>query len=117
MYIPVLPVCPRAKYDKQGHMLSRYWWIELIDQKQRQNDNNNNDNREEEENQSLPNPDIKIQRWLDRISNHERIQQSEGLREFIESEVGVGKLLFFLFLIFLTPTPAPTQPFIHPSPQ
>ncbi|KAI7852475.1 hypothetical protein BDC45DRAFT_607343 [Circinella umbellata] len=89
VYIPVLPICPQAKYDKQGHLLSRYWWIELIDQKQKQKDNNQEeDEGEEAENQLLPTPDIKIQRWLDRIANHERIQQSEGLREFIESEVG-----------------------------
>lgn len=73
-YIPVLPPCPRPRYDRQGRLLSRYWWYQ-------QQDN------------ELPTPDIKIQQWLDRIADHERVQQSEGLREFVESEVGVGKLL------------------------
>ncbi|KAI9259432.1 hypothetical protein BDA99DRAFT_560867 [Phascolomyces articulosus] len=82
VYIPVLPICPQAKYDKQGHMLSRYWWVQLIDQQRQQN------SEHEEEDRLLPNSDIKIQHWLDRIANHERIQQSEGLREFVESEVG-----------------------------
>ncbi|CDS10155.1 hypothetical protein LRAMOSA02832 [Lichtheimia ramosa] len=68
-YIPVLPPCPRPRYDRQGRLLSRYWWYQ-------QQDN------------ELPTPDIKIQQWLDRIADHERVQQSEGLREFVESEVG-----------------------------
>ncbi|KAI8141159.1 hypothetical protein BJV82DRAFT_619490 [Fennellomyces sp. T-0311] len=71
VYIPVLPVCPRAKYDKQGRTLSRSWWLQLV--------NMDDDGST---------PDLKVQHWLDRIAGHERIQQSEGLREFIESEVG-----------------------------
>ncbi|KAI9495485.1 hypothetical protein BDB00DRAFT_813514 [Zychaea mexicana] len=92
VYIPVLPICPRAKYDKQKRMLSRHWWVELVSG----NENNNNYDDDEDDDHDhdgrrqngLPNPDIKIQHWLDRIASHERIQQSEGLREFVESDVG-----------------------------
>ncbi|KAI7877376.1 hypothetical protein K492DRAFT_239236 [Lichtheimia hyalospora FSU 10163] len=84
-YIPVLPPCPRPRYDRQGRLLSRYWWYQ-------------------QQGEWLPTPDIKVQHWLDRIADHERVQQSEGLREFVESEVGVGKLshypLLFSFLGF-----------------
>ncbi|KAL0080285.1 hypothetical protein J3Q64DRAFT_1242517 [Phycomyces blakesleeanus] len=37
--------------------------------------------------------EYKLQRWLDRIVDHPRIQPSEGLREFVESEVGFRPLL------------------------
>lgn len=79
-YIPVLPPCPQPRYDRQGRLLSRFWWYQQQQQQLQQGD-------------ELPTPDIKIQHWLDRIADHERVQQSEGLREFVESEVGVGKLL------------------------
>lgn len=86
-YIPVLPPCPQPRYDRQGRLLSRYWWYQQQQQQQHHGD-------------ELPTPDIKIQHWLDRIADHERVQQSEGLREFVESEVGVGKLLGHSPLLF-----------------
>ncbi|KAI9475471.1 MAG: hypothetical protein EXX96DRAFT_267420 [Benjaminiella poitrasii] len=68
--VPVLPACPLARFDKRtGQLLGRQWWLSHPP---------SNDNRLE----------YKIQIWLDRIVKNERVQRSEGLREFVESEVG-----------------------------
>jgi hypothetical protein len=40
----------------------------------------------------------KIQLWFDRIVEHDRTKMSEGLRAFVESEVGVGKKTWRLFV-------------------
>ena len=97
-YIPVLPPCPRPRYDRQGRLLSRFWWYQ-------------------QQGEWLPTPDIKVQHWLDRIADHERVQQSEGLREFVESEVGVGKLghypLLFSFLGFFNASVVDTKKCIN----
>lgn len=80
--IPALPLCPSPRLDKEGELVGRQWWFTI----------------------RLPNEETvfegdtgvvenKIQLWLDRIADHERAKNSEGLREFVESEVGVGKML------------------------
>ncbi|KAI8377940.1 uncharacterized protein BYT42DRAFT_572241 [Radiomyces spectabilis] len=75
-FIPALPSCPVARYDKEGQLLDRCWWfnVDFAGQPTNRRD-------------TVP-LDMKIQRWLDRIARHEHSQQSEGLREFVESEVG-----------------------------
>lgn len=76
--IPALPLCPSPRLDKEGELVGRQWWFTI----------------------RLPNEETvfegdtgvvenKIQLWLDRIADHERAKNSEGLREFVESEVGV----------------------------
>lgn len=52
------------------------------------NNNNINDDDHYQEHDNLW--DKQIQVWFDRITTHERILLNEGLREFIESEVGVS---------------------------
>ncbi|KAI9318433.1 hypothetical protein BX666DRAFT_1927883 [Dichotomocladium elegans] len=71
VYVPALPPCPQPKFDRQGQLLSRHY---------------RDFGDDEEKLQELL--DAKIQLWLDRITAHDRIQQSEGLREFVESEIG-----------------------------
>lgn len=75
--IPALPICPEPRFDKEGNIVQKQWWFHIS--KSTTSLNNNNP------------LEYKIQLWLNRIANHDRAQQSEGLREFVESEVGVGK--------------------------
>ncbi|KAL1934710.1 hypothetical protein VTP01DRAFT_6892 [Rhizomucor pusillus] len=70
-YIPVLPVCPRPR-RKDGEYLGRLWWYDIYAEGHIHRDA----------------PESMIQTWLDRIAEHPRANLSEGLREFIESEVG-----------------------------
>ncbi|KAG0174515.1 SCF ubiquitin ligase complex subunit cdc4 [Apophysomyces sp. BC1034] len=75
VFIPALPVCPIPRYNRQQQLVTRQWWLQVGVQEQPVNDT---DDR----------IDIKIQRWFDRITKNYRAQSSEGLREFVESEVG-----------------------------
>ncbi|KAL0080472.1 hypothetical protein F4703DRAFT_1868874 [Phycomyces blakesleeanus] len=83
VFVPVLPACPIPRYDKEGRRVVRQWWFNVGRNTIIQSDNNDNTDRVE----------YKLQRWLDRIVDHPRIQPSEGLREFVESEVGFRPLL------------------------
>ncbi|KAI8982588.1 hypothetical protein BDB01DRAFT_793294 [Pilobolus umbonatus] len=74
--IPPLPMCPIPNTDKEGHLLGRQWWYTLTLPNEIRNETQQG--RVED----------RLQRWLDRITDHESIQSSEGLREFIESENG-----------------------------
>ncbi|KAI8053128.1 uncharacterized protein B0P05DRAFT_307237 [Gilbertella persicaria] len=78
--IPPLPACPKPRLDKEGQVVGRQWWytIRLPNEEKKQHYNNQGDNAVEQ----------RIQIWLNRIAEHERAKMSEGLREFIESEVG-----------------------------
>lgn len=80
MLVPTLPHCPSPRFDKEGQLVGRQWWFTI---------------RLPFE----PIPEIEtgmveshIQLWLDRISQHPRVTLNEGLREFVESEVGVNTL-------------------------
>lgn len=78
--IPPLPPCPIPRFDREGQLVGKQWWLTI---------------RLPEEPQ--PQVDVgllqdRIQVWFDRIVSHERAQSSEGLREFVESEVGVGRV-------------------------
>ncbi|KAG1463348.1 hypothetical protein G6F46_002786 [Rhizopus delemar] len=70
--IPALPICPEPRFDKEGNIVQKQWWFHIS--KSTTSLNNNNP------------LEYKIQLWLNRIANHDRAQQSEGLREFVESE-------------------------------
>ncbi|KAI9017968.1 hypothetical protein CLU79DRAFT_837459 [Phycomyces nitens] len=83
VFIPVLPACPVPRYDKDGRRVVRQWWFSVGRNPIIQFHNNDNTDQVE----------YKLQRWLDRIVDHPRIQPSEGLREFVESEVGFRPLL------------------------
>ncbi|KAI7902931.1 uncharacterized protein BX663DRAFT_561011 [Cokeromyces recurvatus] len=77
--IPALPACPLARFDKRtGELLSRQWWLYIQNEQQKSTTTQSNENALE----------YKIQLWLNRITQNERVQMSEGLREFVESEVG-----------------------------
>ncbi|RCH81080.1 Vacuolar protein sorting-associated protein 17 [Rhizopus stolonifer] len=76
--IPALPFCPLPRFDKDGNLVQKQWWLNIKLPRGPQD-------------QTIDSADpleYKIQLWLNRIAEHERIQQSEGLREFVESEVG-----------------------------
>lgn len=82
--IPTLPSCPLPRLDKEGKLIGRQWWLTL---------------RLANEPPSLEDAGVvenKIQAWLNRISQHDRAKFSEGLREFVESEIGV---IFFVISI------------------
>lgn len=77
-----MPFCPLPRFDKDGNLVQKQWWLNIKLPRGPQD-------------QTIDSADpleYKIQLWLNRIAEHERIQQSEGLREFVESEVGVGKI-------------------------
>ncbi|KAI8375766.1 hypothetical protein EDC96DRAFT_571854 [Choanephora cucurbitarum] len=78
--IPPLPMCPKPRLDKEGQVIGRQWWytIRLPNEEKKQQADHVDDAVEQ-----------KIQKWLNRIAEHERVKLSEGLREFIESEIGV----------------------------
>ncbi|KAI8380139.1 hypothetical protein BD560DRAFT_388690 [Blakeslea trispora] len=79
--IPPLPACPRPRLDKEGHIVSRQWWymIRLPNEERKQEACGDYVDDAVEQ---------RIQKWLNRIAEHERVKLSEGLREFIESEIG-----------------------------
>lgn len=79
--IPALPTCPCPRFDKEGQLVGRQWWLTIKLPQE------SGYTREDEETGLL---EYKIQTWLDRIANHDRAKTSEGLREFVESEVGVS---------------------------
>ncbi|CEP12488.1 hypothetical protein [Parasitella parasitica] len=76
--IPALPPCPLPRFDKEGQLVGRQWWftIRLPGEKPV----NEGD---------IGSVENKVQLWLDRIVEHDRTKTSEGLRAFVESEVGV----------------------------
>lgn len=76
--IPALPHCPSPRFDKEGQLVGRQWWLTI-------------------RLPSEPTPEIEtgkveshIQLWLDRVSQHTKVTVNEGLREFVESETGVS---------------------------
>lgn len=75
--IPALPSCPSPRLDKEGKLVGRQWWLSIKLPSE--------SNSEKVDTGVVEN---KIQNWLDRVSEHERAKNSEGLREFVESEVG-----------------------------
>jgi hypothetical protein len=77
--IPALPPCPVPHFDKDGEQVGRQWWFTI---------RLSGESIHPVETGAIEN---KIQRWLNRVAEHNRAQLSEGLREFVESEVGVGK--------------------------
>lgn len=79
--IPALPACPCPRFDKEGQLVGKHWWLTIKLPQE------SGYTREDEETGLLEN---EIQTWLDRIANHDRAKTSEGLREFVESEVGVS---------------------------
>ncbi|KAI7890597.1 uncharacterized protein EV154DRAFT_510918 [Mucor mucedo] len=74
--IPALPTCPTPRLDKEGKLVGRQWWLSI---------KLPHESSSEKVDAGLV--ENKIQDWLDRVSEHERVQDSEGLREFVESEV------------------------------
>lgn len=79
--MPALPACPIPRFDKGGNLLPRQWWLTI---------KLSNESKDITVERSDP-PEYRVQLWMSRIAKHERVQQSEALREFVESEVGVGK--------------------------
>ncbi|KAI8089359.1 uncharacterized protein BX664DRAFT_332814 [Halteromyces radiatus] len=109
--LPVLPYCPQPHRDKHGALVPRQWWFNvhaaaidyhpttqynqsssslssssssspIILASDRLMDTNNTDPYR---NAAW---DRNIQLWLLRITSHPRVIPNEGLREFVESEVG-----------------------------
>lgn len=78
--IPALPTCPTPRLDKEGKLVGRQWWLSI---------KLPSESSSEKVDAGLV--ENKIQDWLDRVSEHERVQDSEGLREFVESEVAKVK--------------------------
>ncbi|KAF7721675.1 Vacuolar protein sorting-associated protein 17 [Apophysomyces ossiformis] len=76
VFVPALPACPIPRYNRQQQLAPRRWWLNVGAQ--------DHIVTEDEEDRI----DIKVQRWFDRIVKNRRVQSSEGLREFVESEVG-----------------------------
>ncbi|ORY93160.1 hypothetical protein BCR43DRAFT_367165 [Syncephalastrum racemosum] len=76
-YIPAIPPCPIPRYDKQGNLLARSWWLQLSTTRAKDGHLSSEEG-----------PEAMIQRWLDRVASHPRAQESEALREFIESDTG-----------------------------
>ncbi|KAI8887094.1 hypothetical protein K501DRAFT_176397 [Backusella circina FSU 941] len=74
--IPALPTCPLPHFDKDGEQVGRRWWFTI---------RLSGESPSPVETGAIEN---KIQRWLNRVAEHKRAQLSEGLREFVESEVG-----------------------------
>ncbi|KAI8637877.1 Vps5 C terminal like-domain-containing protein [Parasitella parasitica] len=75
--IPALPPCPSPRFDKEGKLVGRQWWLTIRlpgEESASQGDTGSVEN--------------KIQLWFDRIVEHDRTRTSEGLRAFVESEVG-----------------------------
>ncbi|CAO3653670.1 unnamed protein product [Mucor hiemalis] len=75
--IPALPSCPSPRLDKEGALVGRQWWFTI-----------RLPTETTLEHKDTGVVENKIQLWLDRIAEHERAKYSEGLREFVESEVG-----------------------------
>ncbi|ORE12086.1 hypothetical protein BCV72DRAFT_311001 [Rhizopus microsporus var. microsporus] len=78
VWIPALPACPIPRFDKGGNLLPRQWWLTI---------KLSNESKDITVERSDP-PEYRVQLWMSRIAKHERVQQSEVLREFVESEVG-----------------------------
>jgi hypothetical protein len=78
--IPALPSCPSPRFDKEGHLVGRQWWFTIRLPGEKLVDLGD-----------IGSVENKIQLWFDRIVEHDRTKTSEGLRAFVESEVGVGK--------------------------
>ncbi|KAI7867185.1 hypothetical protein BDF14DRAFT_1806723 [Spinellus fusiger] len=74
VWVPVLPDCPVPRYDRQGRIVGRHWWFTLRDYAAPEDIENR--------------VEYRVQQWLHHITHHPRIQQSEGLREFVESDTG-----------------------------
>ncbi|KAK4514315.1 uncharacterized protein ATC70_001907 [Mucor velutinosus] len=75
--IPALPPCPSPRFDKDGQLVGRQWWFTIRLPGEKPvivGDTGSVEN--------------KIQLWFDRIVEHDRTKMSEGLRAFVESEVG-----------------------------
>ncbi|KAI9245178.1 hypothetical protein EDC94DRAFT_628698 [Helicostylum pulchrum] len=75
--IPTLPSCPLPRLDKEGKLVGRQWWLTI-----------KLPNEQNAEKMDAGVVENKIQVWLDRITQHARAKFSEGLREFVESEIG-----------------------------
>jgi hypothetical protein len=78
--IPTLPPCPIPRFDRKGQLVGKQWWLTIRLPGEPQADVNAGLVQE------------RIQVWFDRIASHERSKTSEGLREFVESEIGVGRV-------------------------
>ncbi|KAI9259392.1 hypothetical protein BY458DRAFT_517240 [Sporodiniella umbellata] len=76
--VPALPFCPLPRFNKGGNLVPKQWWLDI-----------KLSNEPQGQTMSSADPfEYKIQIWLDRITKHERIRESEILREFIETEIG-----------------------------